>query len=116
MLVGNMKKILICAAVLLAAGCAKRPDEIMATPVSADPYMQMDCAQLSPLKMQKDAEVAQLTKEQKETADQDAAAMAVIHVPVGSMSGNDREKDLARAKGEAQAIGSAYQSKSCAAG
>jgi hypothetical protein len=116
MLVGNMKKILICAAMLLAAGCAKRPDEIMAAPVAADPYMQMQCPQLAQLKMQKDAELAKLEKDQKETADQDAAAMAVIHVPVGSMSGNDREPEIARAKGEVQAINSAYQSKDCTGG
>jgi hypothetical protein len=116
MLVGNMKKIVICAAMLLAAGCAKRPEDIMATPVAVDTYMQMQCPQLVQLKMQKDAELAQLEKEQKETADQDAAAMAVIHVPVGSMSGNDREKEVGRTKGEVQAINSAYQSKSCAAG
>lgn len=116
MLVGNMKKIVICAAMLLAAGCAKRPEEIMATPVAVHPYMQMQCPQLAQLKMQKDAELAKLEKDQKETADQDAAAMAVIHVPVGSMAGNDNEAEIARTKGEVQAINSAYQSKSCAAG
>jgi len=115
MLVGNMKKIVICAAMLLAAGCAKRPEEIAATSVPVDPYMQMQCPELAQLKTQKDMELANLSKEQKETADQDAAAMAVIHVPVGSMAGNDREHDIARAKGEVQAINSAYQSKSCAA-
>jgi type IV pilus biogenesis protein CpaD/CtpE len=116
MLVGNMKKILICAAMLLAAGCAKRPEDIVATPVAVDPYMQMECAQLAQLKMQKDAELAKLEKDQKETADQDAAAMAVVHVPIGSMSGNDNEAGVARAKGEVQAINQAYQSKSCSAG
>ena len=116
MLVGKMKKIVICAAMLLAAGCAKRPEEIAATPVAVDPYMQMQCSQLTPLKAQKEVELSQLEKEQKDTADQDAAAMAVIHVPVGSMTGSDKEPQVARAKGEVQAINSAYQSKGCAAG
>lgn len=116
MLVGNMKKILICAAMLLAAGCAKRPEEIAATPVAVDTYMQMQCPELAQLKMRKEAELTQLAKEQKETADQDAAAMAVIHVPVGSMAGNDKEPEIARAKGEVQAINSAYQSKNCTSG
>jgi hypothetical protein len=111
-----MKKIIICAAMLLAAGCAKRPEDIMASPVAADSYMQMQCPQLSTLKLQKEAELAQLEKEQKATADHDAAAMAVIHVPIGSMSGKDREADVARAKGEVQAINSAYQARNCAAG
>ena len=116
MLVGNMKKILVCAAMLLAAGCAKRPEEIAATPVAVDTYMQMQCPELAQLKMRKDAELVQLAKEQKDTADQDAAAMAVIHVPVGSMTGNDKEPEIARTTGEVLAIDSAYQSKNCAAG
>lgn len=114
MLVGNMKKIVICAAMLLAAGCAKRPEDIAAIPVASDTYMQMECPQLVQLKTQKDAELAALEKHQKQVADHDAAAMAVIHVPVGSMSGGDKEEQVARAKGEVQAITSAYQSKNCA--
>lgn len=111
-----MKKIVLCAAMLLAAGCAKRPEEIMATPVAVDPYLQMQCPQLSTLKMQKEAELAKLEKEQNQAAEHDTAAMAVVHVPVASMSGKDREPEVARAKGEVQAINSAYRSKGCAAG
>ena len=116
MLVGDMKKIVVCAAMLLAAGCAKQPDEIAATPVAVDPYMQMQCPQLSTLKMQKEAELAQLEKDQKAAAEHDKAAMSVIHVPVASMAGKDKEPEVARAKGEVQAVNSAYQSKGCAAG
>jgi hypothetical protein len=116
MLVGDMKKIVVCAAMLLAAGCAKQPEDIAAAPVAADPYMQMQCAQLSSLKMQKEAELSKLEVEQKKTAEHDKAAMSVIHIPVASMTGKDNEEGVARAKGEVQAINSAYQSKSCAAG
>ncbi|MBX9459075.1 MAG: hypothetical protein KL863_25270 [Rhizobium sp.] len=111
-----MKKIVICAAILLVAGCAKRPEEIMATPVAVEPYMQMECPALAQLKMQKDAELVRLEKEQNQAAEHDTAAMAVVHVPVASMSGKDKEPEVARAKGEVQAINSAYQSKNCAAG
>jgi hypothetical protein len=115
-LVGNMKLIVVCAALLLAAGCAKHPDKIAAAPVAVEPYMQMQCPQLAQVKMQKEAELEKLAKDQKETASQDAAAMAVIHVPIGSMTGSDKEPEVARAKGEVQAVNSAYQSKGCAAG
>lgn len=113
MLVGDMKKIVLCAAMLLAAGCAKRPEEIAATPVAVDPYMQMQCSQLSSVKMQKEAQLAELEKAQKKAADHDKAAMSVIHIPVASMAGHDKEEDVARAKGEVQAINSAHQSKRC---
>lgn len=109
-----MKKLLVCAAMLLAAGCAKRPDEIMATPVAVDPFMQMQCAQLGPLKMQKETELAKLEKAQFNASEHDKAAMSVIHIPVASMTGKDNEEGVARAKGEVQAINSAYQAKGCA--
>lgn len=109
-----MKKIVICAVMLLAAGCAKAPEDIVAAPVAADSYLQMQCPQLSSLKMQKDAEFAALEKSQLEAARHDATAMAIIHIPVASMAGKDKEPEYARAKGEVQAINSAYQSKNCA--
>jgi len=116
MLVGKMKKIVLCAAMLLAAGCAKRPEEIMATPVTADSYMQMQCPQLSALKAQKEATLAKLEKKQTNTAAYDRAWMVIVHVPVASMSGGDKEEDVARTKGEVQAINAAYRSRGCAAG
>ena len=111
-----MKKIIVCTAMLLIAGCAKPPEEIMATPVSADPYMQMDCQQLTTLKLQKETELAQIEKTQKNVSEHDKASMSVLHVPVASWTGQDRSEEVARSKGEAQAVTSAYQSKSCAAG
>lgn len=115
MLAANMKTIVICAAMPLAAGCAKRPEGIKATPVAVDTCAQLRCPQLAQLKMQKDAELAGLEKEQGKVADDDFAAMVVFHVPAGSMGGRDREAHVARAKGEVQAIHSAFQSKDCAA-
>lgn len=109
-----MKRIIICAAMLLAAGCAKAPEDIVATPVAVEPYMQMQCPQLVSLKMQKDTELAALEKSQLEAARHDAAGMATIHIPVASMAGKDKEPEYARAKGEVQAINSAYQTKNCA--
>ena len=113
MLVGNMKKLLVCAAMLLAAGCAKAPDDIAAAHVATDSYMQMECPQLSSLRSQKQTQLAALEKEQLAAARQDAAAMAVIHIPYATMTGMDKEPEYARAKGEVKAINAAYQSKSC---
>lgn len=109
-----MKKLLVCAAMLIAAGCAKRPDEIMAAPVAVDPYMQMQCAQLGPLKAQKQAEQAKVEEEQKKARNRDMAAMSIIHVPIASMTGQSKEAEVARGKGELQAIDSAMRSKGCA--
>jgi starvation-inducible outer membrane lipoprotein len=117
LLVGNMKKFVICAAaMLLAAGCAKRPEEIIAAAVPAESYMQMQCAQLASLKVQKEAELGKLSEHQAKVAEHDKAAMYVLHVPMGTITQGDKEEQVARAKGEVQAINTAYQSKNCAAG
>jgi starvation-inducible outer membrane lipoprotein len=111
-----MRKIVICAIMLVAAGCAKRPEEIKATPIAADAYAQMSCSELTEIKTLKETELVRLGSEQNRAADQDAAWMAIIHVPVASMSGRNKAPEIAQAKGEVQAINSAYQSKNCAGG
>lgn len=107
------RMIAVGASILLLASCAKRPDEIMAEPIAVDPYMQMDCATLASMKGQKEAELRSAEAAQLEASQRDAAAMSIIHVPLASMQGHDIEEKVARAKGEVQAINSAYQSKSC---
>lgn len=108
-----MKKLVICAAVLLAAGCAKRPENIKPTPVAADTYAAMQCPQLAQLKTQKEAELAQLEEHQKQVANDDFSAMVVFHVPAASLGGKDKEEQVARVKGEVQAIDSVYRTNNC---
>ena len=108
-----MKTIVVFAAILTAAGCAKAPNDIAAIPASTDAYVQMQCPQLSAARSEKQAQYTVLEKQQLAVARQDATGMATIHVPVGSMAGRDKEQDYARAKGELQAIDSVYQSKGC---
>ncbi|MFM2279610.1 MAG: hypothetical protein RLZZ444_1841 [Pseudomonadota bacterium] len=107
-----MKKSFLLLA-LLAAGCAKMPDEIQAVAVSADPYMAMECPQLSSEKVAAAAELARLEEAQLRAAQQDQAAMAVIHVPVASMRGKDQEAAVASAKGKVSAVNQAYAAKGC---
>jgi hypothetical protein len=110
----EMKKLIVAgAAMLLLAGCAKRPEEILAEPIAADPYMQMDCSSLGSVKAQKDAELRRLEAVQMKTAQRDAASMSILHIPLASWQGHDVGPQLARAKGEAQAVNAAYQSKGC---
>ena len=88
----------------------------LATRVAVDPYMQMACPELTSLRARKQVEQAGLEKAQFDASEHDKAAMYVIHVPVASMSGRDREADVARGKGELQAMDAAIRSKGCAAG
>ena len=107
-----MKKSVLCV-LLLLAGCAKPPGDIAATAVSTDPYMQMNCASLAAEKAGKEAQLSRISSEQQETADRDAAWMTIIHVPVASMSKGDKEPEIARLKGQLNAISHASAAKSC---
>lgn len=110
-----MKKTVLCALLLLVAGCAKQPGDIVAAAVPTDSYMQMSCADLTAAKSSKETELGTLSGQQEEAANRDAAWMAIVHVPVASMTKGDHSKDIARLKGELAAIDHAYQAKSCGA-
>lgn len=109
-----MKKTVLCA-LLVLAGCAKQPGDIVAAAVPTDSYMQMGCADLTTAKSGKETELGTLSGRQEETANRDAAWMTIVHVPVASMTRGDNAKDIARLKGELAAIDHAYQAKSCGA-
>jgi len=108
-----MKKSVLCA-VLLLAGCAKQPGDIVAASVPSDTYMQMSCQNLAAEKSGKQTELDALSSKQAETANRDAAWMAIVHVPVASLSRGDDAKQIADLKGQLNAIDRAYQAKSCA--
>jgi hypothetical protein len=108
-----MKTAALCAMALLAAGCARQPDQIAASPVTADRYLQMSCAELLADRAGRKIEQARLEQAQHKAAEHDKAAMSVIHVPVASMTGQDREDEVARGKGELAAIDAVIRSKGC---
>jgi hypothetical protein len=108
-----MKRIALLAVALLAAGCARQPDQIAASPVATDRYLQMSCAELLAGRTSKQIAQARLEKAQHEAAEHDRAAMSVIHIPVASMAGQDREDEVARGKGQLQALDAAIASKGC---
>jgi starvation-inducible outer membrane lipoprotein len=107
-----MKTSILCV-LLLLAGCAKPPGEIAASAVPTDPYMQMSCESLVSERAAKQAELDRLSGQQEETAKRDEAWMAIVHVPVASMSKGDHEPEIATLKGQVNAITQASQSKSC---
>lgn len=107
-----MKKILPCA-LLLLAGCARQPGDIVAVSVPTDSYTQMRCQDLTTQKADKQQQLDALSDKQAEVANRDAAWMAMVHVPVASMTQGDNADEIGRLKGEVSAIDQAYQSKGC---
>lgn len=107
-----MKRILISLGLLLA-GCAKPPEDITAAVVPVTPYMGKSCVELAALEANGQRVLADVEARQRATVKEDRDAMWAVHVPVGSLRGGDREREVAAAKGELRAISAARQSGGC---
>lgn len=108
-----MKTAVLCALALVVSGCAKQPGQIAALSVSTDPYLQLPCTQLVADRAAKQVAQQNLEEAQRRAAERDMGAMAVIHIPIAAVTGQDRQDDVARGKGELNAIEAAMQSKGC---
>ena len=108
-----MKKSVLWAVLVLLAGCAKQPGDIVAAAVPTDGYMQMGCQDLAAQKNSRQAELDTLSMQQQQTAERDAAWVAIIHVPVASMTSGDQAARISPLKGEINAIEQARQAKAC---
>lgn len=113
-----MKRIVAAAAVLVLAGCATSPDRVPAAYVSPITYQGFSCKQLAEEAERVSVRAAQAAGLQQQKAGRDAVAMTVGMVVfwpalflVGGDQGNAAE--LARLKGEMQAIEEVNRSKHC---
>lgn len=88
-------------------GCASRASSIAPTAVPSANYKGLDCDETKTLLAQKTAEKNALVKSQNDAADEDAVGVFFVLLPVGSISGGDKEGELAQAKGEVLALNGA---------
>lgn len=80
--------------------------------MSVDPY-QKTCVELAALHVELRRTLNDLETRQRATVQEDRDAMWAVHVPMASIRGGDKEKDVASAKGELQAIASAGRAGGC---
>lgn len=102
----------MAAACLVLAACANRPETIRASYVSHERFMDLDCPTL--LRQLDDSrnELANLSKAQNEKANADAAGVFLLGIPFSKLSG-DYEGEIARLKGQVEAIETAQVKKKC---
>jgi hypothetical protein len=100
----------VCLAAL--AGCANRPDTIRASYVSHEKYADLDCQRLSARLSDTRLELARYSKMQDSKANSDAVGVFLLGVPFSKLSG-DHEGDVARLKGEIEAIDTAQVKGKC---
>ena len=76
------------AIAIFVSGCASHPDRIKPAAYSGKPCTAADRVRL-----------AQLTEDQKRTANKDALGVFLIGLPTGSMGGKDNKAEIAKLKG-----------------
>ncbi|MGO4637243.1 hypothetical protein AB4Z43_02265 [Mesorhizobium sp. 2RAF45] len=110
-----MKIAMTVAAGIFLSACATPPNEIKAVPTTTT-YGGLSCSELSGKAIQTNSTLGDLTAAQGRTASNDAYGVLWLGLPVGSMGDKDakqRETEIARLKGELDAIQKARVAGKC---
>jgi hypothetical protein len=110
---GNVKKILLLALGAIAmSGCATSPERIAAAPVANDKYMTSDCTQLATTMAEATASLNTFSEKQATRVKADAASVFLVLIPASWFTG-DNAADVAKYKGEVEAIKFVQAKKGC---
>jgi hypothetical protein len=104
--------LLVSAIVVLVTACASRPESISASYVSHEKYIAGDCLRLSTQMSDARAELTKVSAMQDSKATADAWGVFLVLVPVSKLTG-DHAGDVAKWKGEVEAIETAQIKNNC---
>ncbi len=108
-----LKKNLLAGLTLtLLSACASRPESISASYVSHEKYTGNDCAKLTTLMSDARAELTKFSEMQNSKANVDAASVFFVLIPASKLTG-DSAADVAKWKGEVEAIDTAQIKNKC---
>ncbi|WP_296543429.1 hypothetical protein [Rhodoferax sp.] len=107
-----MFKFLSIGLAVAVVGCATRPESISASFVSHEKYMGQTCPQLTDSMADARAKLTEYSKMQDTKANVDAATVFLVLIPVSKLSG-DHAGDVAKYKGEVEAIDTAQIKTGC---
>ena len=84
--------------------CATLPEKIAPADMNTAPYANWSCEQLSHESPQITATLAGASEAQRRCRNKDIAGILFIGLPVGSLTGCRKTEEIARLKGELQAL------------
>jgi hypothetical protein len=109
----KFKKIALAfATIAVVSGCATRPESISASFISYEKYMGKDCTSLALDMSNARSELAKYSSMQDSKANLDAATVFFVLIPASKLSG-DHAGDVAKFKGEIEAIETALIKTNC---
>jgi hypothetical protein len=114
-MMSRYKVFAISAAMSMAVlvGCAKSPDSIQASYISEVGYLSWTCAQLGEETHRLSSALGTASAQQERARGNDIAGVILIGLPVSSLSGDNIAPEIARLKGEQEAVRKALIRKNC---
>ena len=110
-----MKKLIGAVALGVAlAGCAASPETIAPSYVSEVGYRSWTCKDLSEETVRLSAALSRTSQLQENARTGDTVGVLLLGLPTASMSGQNVAPEVARLKGEAEAVRKASIGKRCA--
>ena len=97
---------------LILCGCANRPESISASYVSHEKYTGLDCEELTTQLADARYKLSSFSDKQDTKANLDAGGVLLAFIPISALTG-DHEADVAKWKGEVQAIETAQITSKC---
>lgn len=97
----------------LLCGCAKAPDSISASYISDVGYRSWSCENLKAEATRLSAAYTVAAKQQENARTNDVVGVILIGLPVSSLSGDNIAPEIARLKGEQEAVRKATMAKNC---
>lgn len=101
------------AAVIVVAGCAKRPETIAPAYVSTLPYQNLSCGQLAEEMARVNAAYTTAAQAQNDAATGDAWGVFLLGMPTSTLSGANVAAQVASLKGQQDALHQSAVRKNC---
>jgi len=109
-----MYKVFLAVALAIVAGaCAKSPESIAPSYVSDITYRQVSCADLAVESARLQQALARTSTQQEQARGNDTVGVILLGLPVSSLSGDNIAPEIARLKGELEAIHRVGLAKKC---
>ncbi len=99
-----MKLHFTIVALAALAACAKQPENIAGVAVSGNAFAAYSCPDLRAQRIASAQSLENLSASQRSAATGDALGVFLLGLPLSSLSGGDREAEIAVTRGELQAI------------
>lgn len=103
----------IAISAIFLAGCAANPEDIAAADIGTGMYRGQNCTQLAEQRLAYTQRLETLSAEQSSARTADTVGVILLGLPLSSMSGNDRETDIAVSRGHLNEIERERLARNC---